>query len=104
MKTQNIYRILKKLMKYGGREDFTPELISAQKLGISYEEWEQLIILLAQHKFVEGVVYTQTLSDHFPKLVDIDHIRIGLAGVEYLEESSLMKKAAELLRMAGEII
>ncbi len=103
MNTKSIYRILATLMKYAGREDFSNEMISAEKLKMTYSEWEQLMIMLQKKGYVEGVVYTQTLSDRFPKIVDIDRVAITLDGVEYVGENSTMKKIGEVLKMSGEI-
>lgn len=75
MKTKSIYRILATLLKYAGREDFDNQLISAEKLKMSYSEWEQLMILLQKKGYVDGVIYMQTLSDRFPKVVDISHVQ-----------------------------
>ena len=103
MRTKSIYRILATLLKYSGRKDFDNELISAERLKLSYEEWEQLIIMLQKKGYVEGVSYTQTLSDRFPRIVDISMISITLDGIEYVEENSTMKKIGNALKMAGEI-
>lgn len=104
MKTRNIYRILATLLKYTGREDFENTLISAEKLKMQYEEWEQLLIMLQKKGYVEGVMFTQSLTDRFPHIVDIDKIAITIDGIEYVEENSTMKKIGEMLKMAGEII
>ena len=104
MKTRTMYRILKTLLKYAGRQDFTNELISAKKLGVSYEEWSYIMILLQKSGYIEGVQYTQTLSQRFPEIVDIDHVGITLSGIEYVEENTTMKKIGELLKEVGEII
>lgn len=103
MKTRSIYRILATLLKYAGREDFENQMISAEKLKITYAEWEQLMILLQKKGYVEGVIYTQTLSDRFPRIIDIDKVSITLDGIEYVEENSTMKKIGKALKMAGEI-
>ena len=104
MKTRTMYRILKTLLKYAGRQDFTNELISAKKLGVSYEEWSYIMILLQKSGYIEGVVYTQTLSQRFPEIVDIDRVEITLSGIEYVEENSTMKKVGEMLKEVGEIL
>lgn len=103
MKTKNIYRILATLIKYAGQENFDNRLISAEKLKMSYIEWEQLMILLQKKGYVDGVIFTQTLSDRFPKISDISRVSITLDGIEYVEENSTMKKIGEALKMAGEI-
>lgn len=104
MKTKIIYKILKTLLKYAGRQDFTNDLISAQRLGITYEEWSYLMILLQKKGYVDGVIYTQTLSQRFPEIVDVDKVCITLEGIEYVENNSGMKKARELLKIAGEVL
>lgn len=103
MKTKSIYLILATLLKYAGREDFDNRLISAEKLKLSYSEWEQLMILLQKKGYVEGIVYTHSLSDRFPKIADAAQVLITLDGIEYVEENSTMKKIGEALRIAGEI-
>lgn len=104
MKLRTMYRILKTLSKYLGRQDFTNELISAKKLGVSYEEWSYLLILLQESGYVDGVVYTQTFSQRYPDIVDIDKLRITISGIEYVEENSTMKKIGQALKEIGEIL
>lgn len=104
MRTKTMYRILKTLLKYAGRQDFSNELISAKKLGVSYEEWSYLMILLQKSGYVDGVIYTQDLTHRFPEIVDISHVGITLEGIEYVEENSTMKKVGEILKEVGEII
>lgn len=104
MKTRTIYRILKTLLKYAGKQDFSNELISAKSLGISYEEWSYIMVLLQRSGLIEGVVYTQNLSQRFPEIVDIRQVGITLSGIEYVEENSTMKKVGELLKEVGEIL
>ena len=104
MKTRTMYRILKTLLKYAGRQDFTNELISAKKLGVSYEEWSYIMILLQKSGYVDGVVYTQDLSQRFPEIVSIDRVGITITGIEYVEENSTMRKVGEMLKDIGEII
>jgi hypothetical protein len=99
-----IYRILKTLQKWRGREDFNNELISAQKMGLSYESWEQLIIELQENGYINGVVYSQSITDKFPHLAEPITPRITLKGIAFLEDNSLMSKAANVLKMLGEFI
>lgn len=104
MKTRTIYRILKTLLKYAGRQDFTNELISAKKLGVSYEEWSYIMILLQKGGYIDGVVYTQSFTQRFPEIVDISQVGITISGIEYVEENSTMKKVEEILKGVGEIL
>ena len=104
MKTRTIYRILKTLLKYAGRQDFSNELISAKELRVSYEEWSYIMILLQKSGYIDGVVYTQGFSQRFPEIVDIRSVGITLSGIEYVEENSTMKKVGEILKSVGEIL
>lgn len=104
MKTRTMYRILKTLLKYAGRQDFSNEMISAKKLGVSYEEWSYIMILLQKSGYIDGVLYTQDFSQRFPEIVDIDRVGITISGIEYVEENSTMKKVGEFLKEVGEIL
>lgn len=93
-----IYRILKYLdsvLDYA-ETDKTP--ISHQRLNISYERWEQLMIMLQANGFIDGLVYTQTLDDDRPHLTEPIRPRITLKGLEYLSENNMMQKAARMLK------
>lgn len=93
-----MYRILKTLDRYKGDEDFDMRSISAETLGVSESVWEQLMIEFARAGYIDGVRYTQTLSDKFPHIAYPITPRITLRGMEYLEENSLMKKAAAVAK------
>lgn len=99
-----IYRILKTLMKWQGNEAFTNKLISAQAVGLSFEKWEQIMIELSNKGYIDGVVYTQTMPDRFPRIIDSGAPRITLKGMEYVEGNGLMQKTAETLKLLEEII
>ena len=99
-----IYRILKTLQKWRGRENFSNELISAKKLGISYESWEQIVIELQENGYIKGIVYTQLITEKFPHIAEPITPRITLKGITFLEENRLMSKAASALKMIGEFI
>lgn len=99
-----IYKILRLLDKYKGREDFDYEQISAKAMGTEFEDWEQIMIELQANGYIRGLVYTQTLADKFPHLVEPIHPVITLRGMEYLAENSMMTKARDMLKMAGDLL
>lgn len=101
---QVIYKILKLLEKNRGREDFEYEQISASAMRISFERWEQLMIEMQIEGYIRGLIYTQTMSDKFPHIVEPIRPVITLKGLAYLDENGMMSKAKEALRMVGEII
>ena len=93
-----IYRILKYLESAMDYVETDKEAISHHRLNISYERWEQLMIMLQANGFIEGLVYTQTLNDDKPHLTEPIKPRITLRGLEYISENTMMQKAARLLK------
>jgi len=99
-----VYKILKVLDRWKGNEQFDVSLISAQAMKIDYPAWEQIMIELQRNGYIDGIVYSQTMSDSFPHIHEPICPRITLRGMEYLEENNLMKKAEEALKLVGEIV
>ncbi len=99
-----IYKILYNLDKYKGDEAFDYRSISPEAMGISFTTWEQLMIELQANGYIRGLVYTKTLSDKFPHIIEPIEVQITLRGMEYLEDNSMMAKAKEALRLAGDIL
>ncbi len=81
-KLKAAYRILKTLDKYQGKEEFNNQMISADKVGLGYE---------------------QTPSNPQPKIVEPVHPLITWKGLEYLGTNRAMSKVAEVLKQAGVI-
>lgn len=99
-----IYKILKELEKNMGNEDFSVCSISAEHLKISYEKWEQLLIMLSDSGYINGIVTTRNFEDKFRHIAEPIFPSITLKGLEYLAENSFMAKAKEALKMVGEIL
>lgn len=99
-----IYKILRTLQKWRGREDFEPELISAKRLKMEYEDWEQLMIELQEGGYIKGLVYTKTLTDKWPHIAEPIEPRITLDGISFLQNNSDIQKAIEALKLVGEFI
>lgn len=93
-----IYRILKALEKGMDYEVFDVSAISPERLGITRERWEKIIIMIVRSGYVEGVVYDQSLADYGPRIAEPIHPIITLKGLEYLVDNSLMKKAANVVK------
>lgn len=98
-----IYKILKILEQAMDEEDFDKNEISNEALGISQARWEMIIIMLFKEGYIEGVTITNVMGKTRPG-IKIKDIRITLKGLEYLEENSLMKKAANLIKGISDII
>ncbi len=99
-----IYKILRILDKHKGDEAFDYRSISAEAMGIPFAPWEQLMIELQANGYIRGLGYTMTSSNNFPHIVEPIAVQITLRGMEYLEDNSMMAKAKEALRLAGDIL
>ena len=99
-----IYRILKELEKHMGEDDFSPNCISAEKLKLPYGRWEQILILMQDDGYIKGLVLDKTTESPLRHIIEPIFPQITIKGLEYLAENSLMTKAKESLKMAGEII
>lgn len=101
---QTIYKILRTLQKWRGRESFDLSLISAKQMKLEHPDWEQLMIELQEGGYIKGLVYSQGLTDKFPHISEPITPRITMEGIAFLEENSRMAKAAEVLKTIGEFI
>lgn len=99
-----MYKILRELEKNMGNEKFSVESISAEKMKISFEKWEQLLILMQDDGYIKGLVLEKEMGEIYRHITEPIKPQITIRGLEYLTENSLMAKAKEALRMAGEII
>ena len=95
-----IYKILKILDKYKGREDFDQSLA----LHCEFACWESIMIELQNAGYIRGLVCTQTQANMYPHIVEPIHPAITLKGMEYLAENGMMAKAKEALKPVGDIL
>lgn len=98
-----IYKILKTLERNMGNEAFEVYQISAEKMKIPYEQWEQLMILLADAGYITGIVSSKSLQNKFRHILEPMEPCITMKGLEYLAENRFMVQAKEVLKMTGEI-
>lgn len=99
-----IYRILRYLEQALDCAELDPSPISHTALGITRERWEQLLIMLQNDGYINGIVYVRTLSSDRAHITEPIRPNITLKGLEYLAENSLMKKAGDLLKGAISMI
>lgn len=98
-----IYKILKILEKYMDVVDFDKQLISHESLGISENRWTRIMEMLVNEGYITGVRLIKADGQTIP-FVRIMDVTITLKGLEYLEENSLMKKAANLVKGVADIL
>lgn len=99
-----IYKILKTLERAMDYDEFDPDGISHTKLNISYQRWEKIMIMLVKSGYIEGVIYDQCCGDYSPHIAQPICPVITLKGLEYLNDNSLMKKAANVIKGIKETI
>lgn len=92
-----IYKILRILQKSMDYEEFDRETISAERLELSLPKWSRIMAMLLNEGYIEGGQTWNALDCGYPR-VALTRPEITLKGLEYLEENTLMKKAANLAK------
>lgn len=101
---RTIYRMLSILQKSMDYEHVDIRRLSADNLGITESKRKVLLGMLLKNGYVEGFQVIQYIGDPTPSLERLEGIRITLKGLEYLEENSLMQKAARLAKGIAEVL
>lgn len=97
-----IYRILRYLEKALDYDEPNMDCISAKALKLSDQRWVALMEMLSKEGYIDGFSVQRTVDGSI--LISNSTPRITLKGLEYLQENSLMKKAAELAKGVADII
>ncbi len=98
-----IYKILRILQKSMDYEEFDRDLLSSESLGLSVPKWSRIIAILLNEGYITGGQTWNAMGCGYPR-VALNRPEITLKGLEYLEENSLMKKAANLAKGIKETI
>lgn len=101
---RTIYRMLSILQKSMDYEHVDIRRLSADNLGITESKRKVLLGMLLKNGYVEGFQVIQYIGDPTPNIEGLEGIRITLKGLEYLEENSLMQKAARLAKGIAEVL
>lgn len=101
---RTIYKILSILQKSMDYEVLDIRRLSADNLGITESKRKVLLGMLLKNGYVEGFQVIQYIGDQAPNIEGLEGIRITLKGLEYLEENSLMQKAARLAKGIAEVL
>ena len=98
-----MYQILHILQKAMEVEEFDKNTLSADSLGVSNVKRSYIMAILAKEGYVSGVEAWDSFDKDYPNILLV-RPRITLKGMEYLEENSLMKKAADAAKGIADII
>lgn len=99
-----IYIILSTLEKAMDKEFFDVDRLSAANLDITEPKRKAILAMLLKSGYIEGFKMTRHIGDPTPNIEGLEGIRITLKGLEYLEENSLMQKAARLAKGIAEVL
>ncbi len=97
-----IYRILWYLEKAMDYDEPDMDFIAADKLGISQQRWTAIMEMLVKEKYITGIEIKRFADGEV--CLSESGIQITLRGLEYLQENSLMQKAANLAKGIAEMI
>ncbi len=92
-----IYRILRTLHKAMKLEEFDAEEISAEALKLEEPKWSRLMAMLLTEGYITGGETWTSMTCGYPR-VKLTRPEITLKGLEYLEENSLMRRAAGIAK------
>lgn len=93
-----IYRVLKHLEAALDYEITDLDAMTPERLGVSKERWEQLLIMMVDEGYINGIVCTKSLTDDKRHICEPIEPVITLKGIEYLTENTLVKKAGNMLK------
>ena len=97
-----IYKILKYLREAMNYEEADIDFISANALGISENLWISIVEMLTRSGYITGIEVKYGAQGD--RVLSISNLRITLKGIEYLEENSLMRRAANIAKGIKDII
>ena len=81
-----IYRILKALEASMDFEEFDEQLISPERLGITKERRDKLLIQMQKEGYISGISVVQYVNLASPSVDIPNSISITIKGLEYLAE------------------
>lgn len=99
---KTIYHTLRHLERAMDYDEADPDFISAQSLGISRQRWIAIMEMPTKEGHITGIEIKRSSDGEV--CLSVSGIRITMKGLEYLQENSLMKKAANLAKGIAEIV
>lgn len=98
-----IYKILRTLERAMDLENFDKSCISKERLELTEARWNRIIAMLVAEGYVTGIEVWNSFDRGYPRVV-LTRPEITIKGLEYLEENSFMKKAADMAKGIKEIM
>lgn len=92
-----IYKILRILQRSMDYEELDKTVLSPENLGLTKPKWSRIMAMLLKEGYISGGQTWNAADCQYPR-VALARPEITLKGLEYLEDNSLMKKAANLAK------
>ena len=99
-----IYRILKVLRDSMSADEFDPYRISPEHLGTDKNTRDSILEQLLTDGYIRGPELAQYIGETRPTVTNLANTKITIKGLEYLDENSLMQKAARLAKGIADTI
>ena len=99
-----IYKILKYLEGCMGQAEIDTTPLTAEALHTEQERLDEIIGMLLENGYIDGAKAKSYINSRTPIILNLNRAKITLKGLEYLEENSMMKKAAKLITGIIEIM
>lgn len=99
-----VYKILKILESSLDYIEFDVRRLDPGSLGTTLNRRNAVLEMLLEKGYIKGISIRKYIDDSTNTILDLEDIKITIDGLEYLEENSMMKKAANLAKGIAEII
>lgn len=101
-----IYRLLQAIIAYEKAEERTLDFFLPERLKTSAENRDRLLVKLVRAGYVDGVRVADDINNLTQPVVlwSASAPSITIRGMEYLEENSMMRKAAAVARGIRDIL
>ena len=97
-----VYRMLNFLKASEQQDEFDDTGFTAEHFGMTDKQWAQTLERMIDDGHIKGVSIRIGADGH--AVISLSQPRITTKGLEYLEENSLMRKAANLAKGIREIL
>ena len=78
--------------------------LSPEALGTSLNRRNAILEMLLKKGYIDDIAIKKYVDEESSVILGLENIKITVDGLEYLEDNSLMKKAARLAKGIAEII
>ena len=97
-----IYKLLRFLEASMDYDELDEDTFNAEHFKVSEERWLRLLEMMAANGYIDGLNIKRGADGGI--VLSVNDPRITLKGLEYLQENSLMKKAAKIVKGISDII